>query len=89
MIEIEVASPPGASIDVIEKAISDANLDVTLRGTLRQYPNCHHWHLKKTDAPGTLELTWWPDCQRVWFKIASNRRADWMDGAIEAFSLRF
>jgi hypothetical protein len=85
MTEIEIEAPEGTTTAEIEDAILKTNLTVTLRGTLRQYPGCHHWHLKQGHEPGTLELTWWPEKNRLWFKIASNRRGDWMESAISAF----
>lgn len=87
MTEIELVPPNGLSVAEIEVAILGLPLTVTvtLRGTLRQYPGCHHWHLKQGREPGTLELTWWPEKNRLWFKIASNRRGDWMESAISAF----
>lgn len=82
MTEIELVPPNGLSVAEIEAAILGLPLTVTLRGTLRQYPGCHHWHLKQNQEPGTLELTWWPKKNRLWFKIASNRLGDWMENAI-------
>lgn len=82
MTEIEIEAPEGITTADIEDAIQKANLTVTLRGTLRQYPGCHHWHLKQGRETGTLELTWWPEKQKLWFKIASNRRGEWMEPAI-------
>ncbi len=66
----------------IEAAFEEARLEVSLKGTLRAYPGCHYWHLKQPRRPGTLELTWWPETGRLWFKIAENRRADWMESAM-------
>ena len=88
MTEIEIEAPEGITLAEIEAAIVATNLTVTLRGTLRQYPGCHHWHLKLGRQTGTLELTWWPEKQKLWFKIASNRRGEWMDSAISTIRAR-
>ena len=77
--------PIGLTVTKIESAFSAMSLTMTLHGTLRQYPGCHHWHLKQGQEPGTLELTWWPEKNRLWFKIASKRRGEWMESAISAF----
>ena len=50
---------------------------------MAKYPGCTHWHLKKDRETGTLELTWWPARNRLWFKIATGRQADWMVEAMD------
>ena len=58
--------------------------DVTtqLKGTLRQYPGCIHWHLRILRHKGTLEATLWPKSPRLWLNVADNRRAAWIDDAV-------
>jgi predicted kinase len=35
---------------------------------------------------GVLELTWWPNERRLWFKVAKNRHAPWIDVALPKFA---
>jgi len=83
MIDIEIktsADPARASVpQVVEQAFAGEALIVTMRGTLAQYPGCIHWHVKRGKEPGTLEATWWPEQNRLWFKVATGRSADWID----------
>jgi dihydroxyacetone kinase-like protein len=44
----------------MEMVCEYANLRVTLKGTLKKYPGCIHWHLKREGERGTLEMTWSP-----------------------------
>jgi hypothetical protein len=81
--EYDLPAPSGVTPDQIEAAILEFGLLITLRGTRRQYPGCDHWHIKRPNEPGTIELTWWPERSRLWFKIATNREAAWMDRAMD------
>ena len=63
----------------IDRAISDTGLNVTMRATLRKFPGCIHWHLKRGQESGTLEITLWPQERRAWFTIQSGRTAPWIE----------
>ncbi len=86
MIEVELSIPSRAklvSLPIrIERAATATGLTLALKGTLGQYPDCIHWHYKKGEEPGTLEITWWLRGKRLWFKVAANRRAAWIDETI-------
>jgi hypothetical protein len=62
----------------IERTLLDCGLRSTLKGTLRAFPGCVHWHFKKGRASGTLELTMWPAEKRIWFSVQRGRRAAWI-----------
>lgn len=82
-IEIPLTSSADGDIErAIDESIADAGLRVTLRGSLRQYAGCIHWHVKRGDEPGTLEITFWPREHRAWFSIQDGRTADWIDDAL-------
>ena len=71
----------------IERAIASIpQLRVASRGTLKTRPGSIHWHLKFARDLGTLELTYWPAEQRLWFKIHPRRRADWMEDVVQRLS---
>jgi len=38
----------------------------------------HHWHLRRPDHPGTLELNEWPN--RVWVTVHPLRDGGWARG---------
>lgn len=67
---------------IIEEAVAESGLQVSLRGSLKKFPGCIHWHLKKGRTPGTLEITWWPQQRRAWFTVQSGRTAPWITGEI-------
>jgi hypothetical protein len=66
-------------IRVVDKAIIDLDLIVTIRAGLKSFPGSIHWHLKRDLQRGTLEITWWPDRRRLWLKIQAGRMALWID----------
>jgi hypothetical protein len=85
MIEIEIYVPenPAAVHQTVERVCALEGLTLTRKGTLSSYPGCVHWHFKKDRQPGTLELTWWERENRLWFKVAEGRRANWINETVE------
>jgi hypothetical protein len=71
-----------AAIPRIEACCTDAGLRITQRGSLAKYRGCTHWHFKRPNHTGTLELTVWPDQKSAWFITRSNREAEWMPSMI-------
>ncbi|MEO8606785.1 MAG: hypothetical protein ABI690_02810 [Chloroflexota bacterium] len=92
MREIQVNIAPDAKLDkaeaIIEAACAAEGLRLTLKGTLKQYPGCIHWHYKFGKAPGTLEITLWASKRRLWFKVSANRQGEWMEKAIERLKVK-
>jgi hypothetical protein len=82
MIEVEIRIPPTikpeALIKAVEKTCSDHDLIFTLKDTLAKYPGCVHWHVKRNNQSGTLEITWWEKEHRLWFKVADHRTGTWI-----------
>jgi hypothetical protein len=79
---IEISVPRGANLAKVEKTINATlaavGLQVSLRGTLKKFPGCTHWHAKIPGRSGTLELTLWPQQHRAWISIRSSRAAEWI-----------
>lgn len=73
---------PSAAIERIDSAIGAHHLLTTMKGTLKSYPGCTHWHCKLGREKGTLEITLWPAQRRAWFKIQAGRRAPWIDEVV-------
>lgn len=86
MIEIEIRISkkikPATLVKVVEKNCSDHHLLCTLKGTLAKYPDCIHWHFRKDEQRGTLEITWWEKEHRLWVKVADNRAGTWIDESL-------
>jgi len=86
MRNIEIKLPPAANPSKAEKAIDAAlaaiGLEVALRGTLRKFPGCIHWHAKNPGQSGTLELTLWPQQRRAWITVQSGRDAAWISARL-------
>jgi hypothetical protein len=80
---LEVPLPENVDCDTaagaIDEAIDSVGLTTTLRGSLKKYSGCVHWHAKLGRASGTLEITFWPDEQRAWFSVQSGRQAEWIE----------
>lgn len=95
MDETPIALPesiePAQVAAIIDAVLAEAGLQVTMRDTLRQYPGCIHWHLKRSRGSrdeakplrGTLELTFWPNASRAWFSVHRNRTAAWIAPTIK------
>ncbi|MDZ4717590.1 MAG: hypothetical protein SH847_03905 [Roseiflexaceae bacterium] len=83
MIMYPIVLPSRASTAMVtetkEAVLIDANLCITMKSTLKQYPGCIHWHIQSGRNSGTLELTFWPHARQVWFSIQHGRRAPWID----------
>jgi hypothetical protein len=79
---IEIALPQGANLSKVEKKIDATlaafGLQVSLRGTLKKFPGCTHWHARSPGKSGTLELTLWPQQHRAWISIQRGRAAKWI-----------
>jgi hypothetical protein len=84
--ETEIPLLAVADCELIERVIDEAivleGLHVALRGSLKKYPGCVHWHVRRPGAAGTLEITLWRQQHRAWFTIQDGRRAPWIDGAV-------
>lgn len=88
-IEIDLPGPLDANavVAAVERAGTNEALHVTLKTTLKKYSGCTHWHFKKNEERGVLEVTWWPDSEgykssRLWLSAHNNRQADWMSELI-------
>ena len=80
--EIEIPLPSsvdcGKVAQIIDDAIAQINLSITLRDSLKKFPGCTHWHAKNGRESGTLEVTLWPQKHRAWFTIQNGRSAPWI-----------
>ncbi len=68
---------------VIERLCLDADLTITMKGTLKSLPINIHWHYKRGKEKGTLEITLMLSKPEVIFSYKENRAGDWIDGVIE------
>ena len=92
MTEYDFELPKHVDQDAIELYLDQLfhkdGLALTLKGTLRSYPGCIHWHLKQPGLSGTLEMTWWPAKKRLWAKVAAHRNAEWIAQAVEEIAAK-
>ena len=83
MVEVNIEIPEKVNtaglINLIERACLAHELTCTLKGTLVKYPGSVHWHFKKDKQRGTLEITWWENKNRLWFKAADGRTGAWTE----------
>jgi hypothetical protein len=85
--QIERWGGVGRMSRAIESVMSGAGLRQTLKGTLRGYPGCVHWHFAKAGATGTLEVTLWPAQRRVWLSVQVRRGAEWIEESLPRLQL--
>ena len=83
MQQIEFHVPPKrdlASADLlIERVCATHGLQAAMKGTLATYPGSVHWHYKKPQENGTLELTLLRRDRRIWAAVHTNRKAPWIE----------
>jgi len=77
--DLRLPAIDGRIEQAIEDAIAASGLRISLRGTLKKYTGCVHWHVRNGRESGTLELTFWPAEQRAWFTVQNGRTADWIE----------
>ncbi len=86
MLIVDIPLPASADCTTMEQRIDEAiarcGLRVSLRGTLKRFPACIHWHVTKGGTTGTLEITLWPQEHRAWFSVQKRRTAAWIDAEI-------
>lgn len=68
---------------VIDEAIVEMGYTMTLRSSLRAYPNSVHWHVRRPKETGTLEITFDPATRTAWFSCRAGRTKAWVREAIE------
>ena len=88
MKEIEFTVPHDAdltqAVKLIEKICAQYDLILAMKGSLAAYPGCVHWHYKRQNQKGTLELTLFARDRRVWAKVQDGRKAPWIDEDLPA-----
>lgn len=81
MLETEVEVPAATTMSdlasTIEECSVELGLQVSMKASLKSYPESTHWHLRRTGQRGTLEVTLWPPKRRLWLSIQSGRAAEW------------
>ena len=79
--EINIAGidDTAARSSVASNPCSRLTADDEIAGSVKSYPGCTHWHWKRDNEAGTLEVTLWPARRRIWFKIQAARRSGWID----------
>ena len=65
----------------VETVCEGQQLTVGPRTTLTSYPGCVHWHWKRGRERGTLEVTFWPETNRLWVSVHANRVGNWTEQA--------
>jgi hypothetical protein len=86
MVEVEIRVPPGVDWEHAEQSVEGLcaaeGLAAALKATLVRYPGSVHWHFKRAQEPGTLEITLWESAHRIWFSTRAGRAAPWIDDAM-------
>ena len=86
-IPLRAGRDPAALPALVERAVAEAGL-ASRRLELRGHLGATHWHIRRPGARGTLELTYWPSENRLWFAVHTNRRAERIAPAIDQLTAR-
>ncbi len=65
--------------ELVEHLCSKLGLQPTVKRSLRTYPGSIHWHYKRGEEVGTLELTLLPTESRLRISIHDNRVGPWTE----------
>jgi hypothetical protein len=83
MREIDFAVPQNADLigaeRLLEEICARRGLVLAMKGSLASYPGCVHWHYRRQNQKGTLELTLFAQDRRVWAQVQDGRKAKWID----------
>ena len=84
--EITASSPPTRLTPALVAAGVPHGLHIALSTELKTYPGSRHWHLRRADLPGVLEVTYWPKRNRLWVSVRANRDGGWARQACPLFA---
>jgi hypothetical protein len=71
----------------LEAFANSSGLRIAMRGTLKRFPGCIHWHLRRVEAiSGTIEVTFVPRTHEAWISVQSGRDAEWIDAVISGIT---
>jgi hypothetical protein len=73
---------------VVEAASAAEGLWVARKAAMATYPGSIHWHLRRGNDPGTIEVTVWPAGRRIWLKVHPLRNTLWVEPAAERLKER-
>jgi hypothetical protein len=91
MREIDFAVPRTVDLvgaeRLIEEICAGRGRMLAMKGSLAIYPGCVHWHYKRQNHKGTLELTLFLRDRRVWAKVQDGPKAPWIDEELPGLRL--
>ncbi len=77
----EVKLPSAADLrsveGLVQKTCTARGLEMAMKTSLKSYPGSAHWHFRKGNQPGTIEIIFWKDGRRLWIAVHSNRAGSW------------
>ncbi len=65
--------------DIIEDVCASDGLQISMKSTLSKYPGSVHWHFKRPNERGTLEITLIEKERRVFLAMQAGRSARWVE----------
>ena len=74
--------------DLVMKFALDLGLVVSEHES-KGYKGSRHWHVKKSGERGVVEVTWWPEKDKLWVSVRSNRQGNWTADAVAALTTFF
>lgn len=80
--EINILDKEEIIVVEIENLFKICNLKITQKTTLLSKKGSIHWHLKKGNEKGVLEVTYWMSQDKLWLEVHDNRRAEWNEKVI-------
>ena len=81
LLTVRVKLPPHADLarvkGLVESTCRSRGLSGHVKTSLKSYPGSVHWHFKKGDERGVIEVTFWEGQRRLWINVHSNRTGPW------------
>jgi hypothetical protein len=82
------ALKPGFTEKEVELATAAMGLQLTMKGTLKTLPANIHWHYKKPEHKGTLEITLLLSSHQLIVECKPSRWGDWVEEVLGEFVRR-
>ena len=82
MVKLRAGSDPVRVRRLVEKTCRSLGLDMKIKRPYSHSPKSVHWHYKRGSEPGTIEVTFWEEKERLWLSVHSNRTGSWTSGGL-------
>ena len=71
----------------LQAVLEEFGMELTSAGwPLAGVPDSRHWHIRRSERRGTLEVTFQPEAAKLWVSVHANRDGGWAVQACPKFA---